>query len=55
VGLAQLAAVAASSLQVKVDPVLLELKEKPAVVALVGFAGFAVNVTLGAAVSTVQV
>ena len=51
----QLAAVPPSSTQLKVDPVLVELKPKLAVVTFVGFAGFEEIVTTGAVVSTVHV
>ena len=49
------AAVPVSSLQLNVEPALLELKEKLAVVRLVGFGGEAVTVATGAATSIVQV
>ena len=48
-------AVPASSLQVKVEPVLELVKLKLALVWLVGFAGCAEIVTVGAVVSIVQV
>ena len=46
---------AVSSLQLKVEPVLLELKAKVAVVALVGLVGPELIVTVGAVVSIVHV
>ena len=49
------AAVPPSSLQLNVEPLLLELKPKLAEVWLVGFAGFEEIVTTGAVVSIVQV
>ena len=53
--LLQAAAAFASSLHWKVEPVFELVKVKFAVVELVGFAGLAVKVTTGAAVSTVHV
>jgi hypothetical protein len=53
--LLQAVAAALSSLQSKVEPDLLEVKAKLAVVLLVGFAGLVVSVTVGGVVSTVQV
>jgi hypothetical protein len=53
--LEQGAAVPVSSWQTKVEPSLLEVKEKVAPVTLVGFDGLPVKVIVGAAVSTVHV
>jgi hypothetical protein len=55
IGLVQLAAAAVSSWQLKVEPDSLELNEKVAALAFVGFAGFEPIVTAGAVVSTVHV
>jgi hypothetical protein len=54
-GLAQLAKAAPSSAHWKVEPVSVAVKEKLALVDVVGLAGFAVIVVSGAAVSIVQV
>ena len=54
-GLLQLALAPASSLQLNVVPVLLDVKPNVALVALVGFAGAAVIAVSGAVVSTTHV